>query len=316
MIVYCLLGITLLLAFVSLLAVVRAGRLSLGHSWHYLLVAVSLAGFIYLYGTWVFISVYCKYVFAVCFLVAAVIGLLRKKKGSAMTVKKRTVGLNMALASILVGLVILYFTGTAGKPYGVINLALPFKTGTYFVFQGGEGLPTNIFHYGGRHTLYAMDIIKLNRAGNRAKHIFSSKLGDYEIFGDTIYSPCNAVVLKTEHGNPDNIPPSRKRGPTNLNHVLLETGSAYIFLGHLEKGAVFVKEGDVVAIGQPLGLAGNSGASLEPHLHIQAHAKTSKDVPWYEQPQLLIKFNGKSYLLFDEILTEKTNWPLPNPNSQ
>jgi hypothetical protein len=232
-----------------------------------------------------------------------IISILRKKTftGSKMTTAKTI--MNTSLAAILGTLIILYFTGTAGKPYGVANLALPFKTGTYFVFQGGEGLPTNIFHYGGRRTLYAMDIIKLNSAGARAKHIFSTRLEDYEIFNDTIYSPCTGIVLKTESANPDNIPPNRKRGPKNLNHVLIETSSLYVFLGHLKQNSVFVKTGDSVIIGQPLGLAGNSGSSLEPHLHIQAHAKTNPGIPWYKEPQLLIKFNGKSYLLFEEIKT-------------
>jgi len=64
---------------------------------------------------------------------------------------------------------------------------------------------------------------------------------------------------------------------------------------------VFVKEGDKVITGQPLGLAGNSGFSLEPHLHIQVHARTNTGLPWYKEKPLLIEFDKKSYLLFDVI---------------
>jgi murein DD-endopeptidase MepM/ murein hydrolase activator NlpD len=62
-----------------------------------------------------------------------------------------------------------------------------------------------------------------------------------------------------------------------------------------------VHEGERVAVGQPLGLAGNSGMSIEPHLHIQAHAKTFKGLPFYKEPQLLVLFNSREYRLFEEM---------------
>lgn len=288
MIVYSLLAATLLFALLSLWLLWR-GNTVLG---------IALAMFIYLYGVWAFASVYGKYVFAIAASATLIIALFRKNKRQQTTWKT---AVSLAVSVILLLLSILYFTGTAGKPYGTINMALPFKTGTYFVFQGGRGLPTNVFHYSGRHTLFAMDIIKLNNAGGRARHVFSKKLEDYEIFNDTIYSPCNGIIAKEEHSNPDNIPPTRKRGPANLNGVVIETDSAWIFLGHMEHNRTFVHAGDRVVTGQPLGLAGNSGMSLEPHLHIQAHAKTFTGQPFYQEPQLLITFAGKEYLLFESI---------------
>ena len=124
-----------------------------------------------------------------------------------------------------------------------------------------------------------MDIVKLNNAGNRANSVFSTRLDDYAIFQDTIYSPCTGIVKHVATNNPDNIPPIRKRGPTNTNHVLLETNDMYVFMGHFSFGKVFVKEGEKVEAGQPLGLAGNSGFSIEPHLHIQAHENTHRGLP-------------------------------------
>ena len=303
MLVYCMLAITLILALLSMVIIWRNRTKLLSHCWSSFIAGTTLATFVYLYGTWVFISVYGKYIFGICFLLLLIVSLLAEKVHSSKRTTKKWAIVNGGLAAAFFILSILYFTGTTTTPYGIAHLALPFKKGTYFVFQGGKGLPTNIFHFGGRRTVYAMDIIKLNTAGNRAKNIFSKQLEDYEIFNDTIYSPCNGVILKTESNNPDNIPPARKRGPTNLNQVLIATDSTYIFLGHLKQNSVFVKKGDTVFTGQPLGLAGNSGSSLEPHLHIQAHAKTNPNLPWYKEPQLLIKFNGKSYLLFEEIRT-------------
>jgi murein DD-endopeptidase MepM/ murein hydrolase activator NlpD len=76
-------------------------------------------------------------------------------------------------------------------------------------------------------------------------------------------------------------------------------------MGHLKQNAVFVKEGDKVVTGQPLGCAGNSGFSIEPHLHMQAHEKTNNGMPWYRERPLLMEFDGKSYLLFEIIRAGK-----------
>lgn len=298
MLVYCALLITLVLSFITLRMLWLAGK---GGNKSALLSGISLAAIIYLYGPWVFISVYGKYVFVACTIAVLAISLLRKRSYNSRNRGKTSTVLNSLLTVGSLTLVVLYYTGTAGKPYGYTDISLPFKNGTYFVFQGGKGLPTNVFHYAGRHTLFAMDLVKLNRAGNRADRIFSKRLEDYAIFNDTVYSPCNGTVLKAEHNNPDNIPPLRKRGPTNLNQVLIGTESSYIFIGHLKKNSVFVKKGDIVHTGQPLGLVGNSGMSIEPHLHIQAHANTGKGLAWYMEPALQIRYGGKSYLLFEEI---------------
>ena len=310
MIIYSLLILTLLTALASILVLSRKSGQGITFRWHRMMFSVSSGAFIYLYGTWVFLSVYARYLFAICFAISFIVSLLRKKTDVPTRNSRIKVGLYLVFTIIFSGLSVLYFTGTTGKPYGIARLALPFKKGTYFVFQGGKGLPTNIFHYGLRGAVYAMDIIKLNGAGNRAKHIFSRDLEDYEIFNDTLYSPCSGVVRQAVADNPDNIPPNRKRGPHNTNNVLIATDSFYVFMGHLKHNCVFVHEGDSVQVGQPLACIGNSGFSLEPHLHIQVHAKTDKDVPWYKQPPLLIAFDGRSYLLFEKI--EAPPWPSPN----
>lgn len=54
------------------------------------------------------------------------------------------------------------------------------------------------------------------------------------------------------------------------NHIYLrldETGT-FLFLAHLKKGSIKVKEGQHVNEGEVLAQVGNSGSSSEPHLHI------------------------------------------------
>jgi len=301
MIPYTLLAVTLMVALVSMVFLYRAILGSIPSRWHRLLLSASMAVFVYLFGAWVFLSIYLKYIFAAVYLsIGLVVFVTGKTTGNSNTCRSR-MWPNLVFAGIFSSLSVLYFTGTTGAPYGIAHLRLPLKNGRFIIFQGGKGLPTNIFHYGLRGAVYAVDLVRLNSWGNRANSIFSTRLEDYAIFNDTVYAPCSGIILHTTDINPDNIPPARKRGPTNTNHVLIETDSFYVFMGHLKYHEVFVRTGDLVGAGQPLGLAGNSGFSLEPHLHIQVHARTGTGLPWYKERPLWIEFNGKSYLLFDVI---------------
>lgn len=53
------------------------------------------------------------------------------------------------------------------------------------------------------------------------------------------------------------------------NYVILKCGAVYPLLAHLRCGSVRVKQGDRVRAGEQLGEVGNSGSSLQPHLHFQ-----------------------------------------------
>jgi hypothetical protein len=53
------------------------------------------------------------------------------------------------------------------------------------------------------------------------------------------------------------------------NYVVLKCGDSYPLYAHLRNGSVRVKPGDTVRSGDPLGAVGNSGSSIQPHLHFQ-----------------------------------------------
>jgi hypothetical protein len=54
------------------------------------------------------------------------------------------------------------------------------------------------------------------------------------------------------------------------NHVVLDLGhGVYAAYAHFKQGSIEVEAGDRVAVGQRIGLCGNSGNSSEPHLHFQ-----------------------------------------------
>jgi hypothetical protein len=301
MIIYALLLVTLGLAFLSLYLMWKAGGRPFSHSWPQLLCGVSLGSFTYLYGTWVYLTIYAKHVFGIIFLLCLLTSFFRKRRKDTPVRWKQL--LSLVFSWLMMLGTYLYFTGTTGKPR-TVSLAFPFKQGNYFVLQGGKGLPTNIFHYSLRGAIYAMDIVKLNSWGGRASTVFSRRLTAYAIYNDTIYSPCDGRIVNAISNNPDNIPPNMARGPKNTNQVLIATDSCYIFLAHLKMNSVVVTEGQWVRQGDALGTVGNSGFSSEPHLHIQVHAKPTDGRPWYTGVPLYILFNGKGYLQ-NEIIKDK-----------
>ena len=53
------------------------------------------------------------------------------------------------------------------------------------------------------------------------------------------------------------------------NYVVIECEDFYVLLCHMKEGSINVKAGDEVVIGKKLGEVGNSGSSIQPHLHVQ-----------------------------------------------
>lgn len=67
------------------------------------------------------------------------------------------------------------------------------------------------------------------------------------------------------------------------NHVMIDTGAAVVALCHVQRGSVVVKPGDHVDTGVPFARCGNSGNSMQPHVHVQAmnsaDPKNAKAIP-------------------------------------
>ncbi|GEM_PF-1901059 len=71
------------------------------------------------------------------------------------------------------------------------------------------------------------------------------------------------------------------------NFVVLRAEGFYVFLAHLREGSVRVTTGDRVEVGEVIGQVGNSGLSLEPHLHLQLFDQL-EDLNSAEAPPFLI----------------------------
>lgn len=194
------------------------------------------------------------------------------------------------------------------------TLALPFNSVGY-VSQGWSGKPT---HSGPMQ--YAIDFVFLN--SNLAYRINSgSRVEDYYTWGASVSSPADGVVVDVESAvtdNPINKPnPNKEEGWGNFIIIRHEhaSGSEYSLIAHFKKGSITKKVGDKVKAGDVVGLAGNSGFSLEPHVHYQLQdsgARVANSLP--------VKFSSYFKLEGNRLRTVKNTTPefrniiTPGPN--
>ena len=83
-------------------------------------------------------------------------------------------------------------------------------------------------------------------------------------------APADGTVVAAEDRYPDQPIGSQDGDNPAGNTVVIEFGpDLYVQLSHLRSGSVAVDVGDRVEAGDLIGTCGNSGFSLEPHLHMQ-----------------------------------------------
>ena len=84
-----------------------------------------------------------------------------------------------------------------GKFYSEIPVELdfPLKGKSFYVAHGGANQVIN-HHYPVSSQKYAVDIMGMNVLGFRAKTLYPTNLKDFFIFNETVYSPCDGVVIE------------------------------------------------------------------------------------------------------------------------
>jgi Peptidase family M23 len=229
----------------------------------------SIVLFAFVAGSWVFTSYYLRYVLIGIFALVVVYVYRREKLSRALRVSRPPA--RLVFSAIVLGLFTLLDAAALGshvRPAASIDLSFPFASGAYYVIQGGNSVVTNPFHSLSGSKL-AFDIAKLNTFGNRANGVAPRALSDYEIFGELVYSPCAGTVLAVGDTAADN-PPGMPDREHPANYVSIKCGDVEIYMAHLMQGSAMVAPGHAVMSKQPLGRVGNSGNTLEPHLHIGA----------------------------------------------
>ena len=142
------------------------------------------------------------------------------------------------------------------------------------------------------HPKLAFDFLATNgsklpyRGTTFLRHLLSSISVDATYaWGQPVYAPMDGVVVACSDGAPDRERISMIRDLVTLlmfppkpgspfpayggNYVVLQCGNVYPLLAHLRCGSVRVNVGDHVRVGDEVGEVGNSGSSIQPHLHFQ-----------------------------------------------
>jgi murein DD-endopeptidase MepM/ murein hydrolase activator NlpD len=221
-----------------------------------------VVAFAFLSGAWAFTSHFLRYAAVLLFLAAAVHSYRRRKTRESGSF------LPASLAAVFGTLTLLALAARIA-PAGGLDARFPLAGGDYYVLQGGDSVVTNPFH-AASGTPLALDIVKLNAVGNRARGVAPPMLEAYAIYGEAVLSPCDGLVVRIREGHADNPPAHPDTAGGSGNHVVVRCGEAEILLGHLLKGSIGVTPNAPVEAGQPLGKVGNSGHSMEPHLHVDA----------------------------------------------
>jgi Peptidase family M23 len=193
-------------------------------------------------------------------------------------------------------------------PADVVDVTMPVREGTYLVVNGGGHVLVNAHLNtlsGERFAPYrgqshGVDLVRINRAGLRASGLLPADPGAYVIYGDPVLAPCAGRVVFAEDGAADMPPPQADRAHMAGNHVILECGAVWIVLGHLQRGSVAVRVGQITEPGHVLGLVGNSGNSGEPHLHVHAQRPGSTLAPLSGEP-VPIRLGGRYLVRNDRV---------------
>ena len=118
---------------------------------------------------------------------------------------------------------------------------------------------------------YAVDWEQLDADGR----LYSGEKQDpksYTIYGQEVLAVADGTVVEVVDGLSDQVPGTYPEGisldEADGNAVILDLGGGnYANYAHLQPGSIRVHKGDRVNRGDVLGLVGNSGNSVAPHLH-------------------------------------------------
>ncbi len=147
---------------------------------------------------------------------------------------------------------------------------------------------------------------------NAAHQVYSGpreKLESYTIFGKPALAVADAAVALIVKGlgeqTPGKYPVDISPEDADGNAVILDLGQhRYALYAHLQSDSIHLKPGDKVKRGEVIGLVGNSGNSLAPHLHFHVMdselSLASNGLP-YEIDQFTVTANSPGTAAFDEV---------------
>jgi hypothetical protein len=265
MAVFNLLLSTIFLPVIAVVLLWRRPRRPAGAWWTTFVMASGVVGFSVLAAPWGFFGVPVRIVLALAFVVAFVISVRRPMREEVIAETPARMIVKVAIGFFFGGVAVGVLRAHEVPP-NPIDVGVPLRGGTFLVMHGGSTPAANA-HFMDEKQRYAVDFVKLNVAGFRARGVFPGDPHAYAIYGDVVLSPCDGSVLAVADGFADGVPDAKH--PLG-NNVVLRCGDAAVTLAQLERGSIVVKPGAAIVRGAPLARVGNSGLSPEPHLHVHA----------------------------------------------
>jgi hypothetical protein len=263
--------LTLFLPLIVISMVWRRPRRPLAGWMATLILGLGVVGFSFFVAPWGTFGLALRYGLGMLFALAVVMSVRRP-----VPVEERAETPLRAIVKVLMGLlfgsVAIGAIAARAVPPSPIELGFPLRGGAFLVNHGGSSSAANM-HNVDPVKRYAVDLVKLNAAGMRARGLFPGNLSSYAVFGAQVVSPCDGTVRLAVDAFPDQPPGGADPKHEAGNYIVLRCGDADIVLAHLRRASVRVHTGGTVRRGELLALVGNSGLSGEPHLRIHAERK-------------------------------------------
>jgi hypothetical protein len=159
---------------------------------------------------------------------------------------------------------------------------------------------------------YAIDLIGVDDRGRSAPWGLRAALGTepperFAGFGRTLLAPVPGRVVavhddELDHAAHRSVPAGvlfllgqgrrvRAGHPAVAgNHIVIAASERgpFVLLAHLRHGSARARVGDRLVAGDPVGACGNSGNSIQPHVHLQV----TDSMDWTEASGVPIRFRG------------------------
>jgi hypothetical protein len=206
-------------------------------------------------------------------------------------------------------------------PEPAVVLAPPVHGANWVMFRGCCDLATS--HRGGTGAYdgsiyiaerFAVDFVRLG-AGDYLITGPGNEVTSYPQYGQPVFAVADGTVVSASNAVPEQPPGALPEGISpemaGGNAVLLDIGDGrFAFYAHMQPGSVRVEAGDAVKAGDQIGLIGNSGKTIGPHLHFHLIDRASS-LAGDGLPFVFADFVGQGVLADDALMLAFQGQPAP-----
>ena len=141
---------------------------------------------------------------------------------------------------------------------------------------------------------FAYDFLQIGANGKSFQRD-GSRNNDYYAYGKKVLAAADGTVAYVRGDIVENNPGTPNINTPGGNVVIIDHGnSQFSYYAHLKPNSINVRAGAKIKAGDPIGEVGNSGDSLEPHLHF--HAMNNVDVMQADGvPAVFAKWKAQAY---------------------